>query len=788
MKAKLTILILAFFISMSAQKQDFKGYFNFEWDPSSGKIMLDVDKLDQEFLYVNSLTAGVGSNDIGLDRGQLGNERIVKFVRSGNKILMIQPNYRYRAVSDNALERASVQEAFAESVLWGFKVEDEKDGKLMIDLTPLLLSDAHGVAERLKQSKQGTFKLDASRSAIYLPRTRAFPENVEFDATITFTGEAQGAYLRSVTPTPDAVTVRMHHSFIKLPDNKYQPRKFHPFSAFNHVTYFDYAVPIEESMEKKWIARHRLEKKNPNAEISEAVEPIIYYLDPGTPEPVRSALLEGARWWNQAFETAGYKDAFQVKMLPEGADMMDVRYNVIQWVHRSTRGWSYGASVVDPRTGEIIKGHVSLGSLRVRQDFLIATGLAAPYGESDDNIDPMMELALARLRQLSAHEVGHTIGLTHNFASSYNDRASVMDYPHPIVNFNDDGSLDLSEVYEVGIGDWDKRTIIYGYQDFPEGTNEDEALDNIIQKSIDDGYLFIADRDSRPPGGAHPYAHLWDNGKSPAQELERLSGIRKIAMAKFGTDNITSGTPYSRLENVLVPLYLNHRYQVEAVSKLIGGIDYSYAVKGDHQEVINEIVDANVQKEALDALIGTLDPGFLEIPEHILKLIPPAAFGYGRDRETFDRYSAISFDPIAAAEGSANNTLSFLLNTDRLTRIIHHHARDKNQFSLGDYLSEIGDAVFDMDGNNGMQAEIAQATQRLYVGHLLKIFRDKSAFGKVQAETFAELQRIQLKHLISLSPNSRYILKMIGDGLDTSKELKLPTMPDMPPGSPIGCE
>lgn len=788
MKAKLTILFFTFFAVLFAQKQEFKGYFNFEWDPTSGKIMLDVDKLDLEFLYVNSLSAGVGSNDIGLDRGQLGNERIVKFTRSGNKILMIQPNYRFRAVSDNALERASVKEAFAESVLWGFKIEEEKDGKVMIDLTPLLLSDAHGVADRLKQSKQGSFKLDATRSAIYLPRTKAFPDNVEFDATITFTGDAQGAYLRSVTPTPDAVTVRMHHSFIKLPDNDYQPRKFHPFSAFNHVSYFDYATPIESSMEKKFIARHRLEKKDPTATISEAVEPIIYYLDPGTPEPVRSALLEGARWWNQAFEAAGYKDAFQVKMLPEGADMMDVRYNVIQWVHRSTRGWSYGASVVDPRTGEIIKGHVSLGSLRVRQDFLIATGLAAPFGESDDNTSPMMELALARLRQLSAHEVGHTIGLTHNFASSYNDRASVMDYPHPIVNFNDDGSLDLSEVYEVGIGDWDKRTIIYGYQDFPEGVNEEEALDEIIQKSIDDGYLFIADRDSRPPGGAHPYAHLWDNGKSPVTELERLSGIREIAMAKFGVDNITTGTPYSRLENVLVPLYLNHRYQVEAVSKLIGGINYTYAVKGDHQEVINEIVAADVQRDALDALLGTLDPSFLEIPEHILKLIPPPAFGYGRDRETFDRYSAISFDPVAAAEGSANHTLSFLLDTDRLTRIIHHHARDSKQISLGDYLSDIGDAVFNMDGNNGMQEEIAQSTQRMYVGHLLKIFRNQSAFGKVQAEAFAELQRIQLKHLISLSPNSRYILKMIGDGLDTSKELKLPTMPDMPPGSPIGCD
>lgn len=783
-----TLMLAVFSFALTAQDLSYKGFFNFEWKDSTGKIMLEIDNLDQEFLYVNSLSAGVGSNDIGLDRGQLGNERIVAFKRSGNKILMVQPNYDYRAESENAKERQSVKEAFAQSVIWGFKIASEKEGRIMIDLTPMLLSDAHKVAARLKSSKQGTYKLDESRSAIYLPRTKAFPQNVEFESLITFTGTPAGSEIRSVTPSADAVSVRMHHSFVKLPDNKYTPRKFHPFSGFNSMTYQDYAAPIYEGMEKKYIRRHRLEKKNPSAAKSEPVEPIIYYLDPGTPEPVRSALLDGARWWNQAFEAAGYINAFQVEMLPDGADPLDVRYNVIQWVHRSTRGWSYGASVSDPRTGEIIKGHVSLGSLRVRQDFLIAQGLLSPYGTDDESHSDMMDLALARLRQLSAHEVGHTIGLAHNFAASYNNRASVMDYPHPIVKLTDDGKMDLMDAYEVGIGDWDKRTILYGYQDFPEGAKEAVELKNIIDKSIEDDFLFISDGDSRPAGGAHPYSHLWDNGKSPITELKRLTRIREKAISNFGEGSITTGTPYSRLENVLVPIYLAHRYQVEGVAKMIGGLNYTYALKGDPQSLITEIVDPQIQQEALDALLTTLEPQFLEIPERILKLIPPAAYGYSRDRETFTRYTSTTFDPIAAAEGSANHTLAFLLNDDRLARLVHHHARDSRQITLEDYLTSISEAVFNPRLENGLQEQISNSTQRLYVMHLLKQARDSKGFGQLSAEAYNILGKIDAMYLKEETANNRYLKKLITDGLDTSKPLSLPSMPEMPPGSPIGCD
>src|ERR1700761_7262179 len=511
----------------------YTGYFNFYWNEKTGQIFLEVDRLNDEFLYVNSLPAGVGSNDLGMDRGQIGGSRIVKFLKIGNKVLLVQPNYNYRAVSNNADERKSVEEAFAQSVLWGFTAEAQDSSRVLIDITHFLLHDSHNVSRRLENSNQGNYHADESRSAIYLPNTKSFPENTEFEAIVTLAGTGSGSEISSVTPNPDYVTVRMHHSFIKLPDDNYKPRKFDPRSGFYDNEYMDYATPIDQPIAKRFLTRHRLEKKDPSAAMSEPVNPIIYYVDRGAPEPVRTALLEGASWWNQAFEAAGYKNAFQVKLLPEDADPMDIRYNIIQWVHRSTRGWSYGESIDDPRTGEIIKGQVSLGSLRDRQDFLIAEGLLQPYEDGKPVSDKMMKLALARLHQLAAHEVGHTLGMQHNFTASVNNRASVMDYPPPVVSLNPDGTIDVSKAYTTEIGGWDKRAILYGYQDFPAGTNDDEALKNIMNETLKEGYLFISDDDARPASSAHPQAHLWDAGVNAADELNRLMDLRKHVLANF---------------------------------------------------------------------------------------------------------------------------------------------------------------------------------------------------------------------------------------------------------------
>ena len=790
-------VLFVFAVSLSslvAQDAEMEGFFNFKWVESDGKVMLDVtDRFDEEFLYVNSLSSGVGSNDIGLDRNQLGGDRIVKFVKSGPKVLMVQPNYNYRAVSDNALERQAVEQAFAQSVLWGFKATEE-DGKMWIDLTPFLLRDAHGVAGALERNKQGSYSVDNSRSAVHMDRTKNFPDNSEFDAIVTLKGKPKGGYIRSVTPTSTAVTVHMHHSFVRLPDDGYEPRKYDPRSGFISTSYYDYATPIDQPLEKHFVVRHRLEKKDPNAAVSDAVEPIVYYIDPGCPEPIKSALMEGASWWNQAYEAAGYRNAFQVKELPEGADPLDVRYNMINWVHRSTRGWSYGSSVVDPRTGEIIKGHVLLGSLRVRQDYMIAQGLLSLFENGDESTQPMVDMALARLRQLSAHEVGHTIGLRHNFASSYNDRASVMDYPHPYIQLTDEGELDLSEAYDVGIGEWDKRMIIYGYSDFPDGTDEVAALNEICEESIDMGLKLMSDTDSRPQGGGHPYGHLWDNGEDAVDELYRLAELRAHAMNRFGEQTIPSGTYMAYLEQVLVPLYLNHRYQVEAVSKLIGGVDYSYNLRGDGQQGPTA-VPRDKQEEALDALLSTLEPDYLAIDGSIADLIPPHPAGVRRNRELFDTHAGLFFDPLAAAESSASNTLTFALHPQRLARLINQKMYDPDQLGLSEYMDALVTGVTSMSAPDIQAAELKMMVEKQLVEHLIATAARTSGQAQVAAIALHSLdninrrigQEMAMADSATRQAHLTYIQKRIGDFKNDPAAFKPADEADLPPGSPIGC-
>jgi hypothetical protein len=767
----------------------YEGYFDFYYEESTDKIYLKVENLNDEFLYVNSLASGIGSNDIGVDRGQLGSERLVYFKKTGNKLLLIQPNLKYRANTDNALERKSIEQAFAKSVLFGFKILSGEDGDYIIDFTPFLMEDAHGVSNRLKGSKEGTYKIDASKSALALERTKSFPENVEFEALLTFKGQPTGRNLRSVTPTASLVSVVQHHSFIKLPDDNYKPRVFDTRSGAISIAFMDYATPIQENIRKQVITRHRLEKKNPNAAISEAKEPIIYYLDPGTPEPVRSALLEGASWWNQAYEAIGFKDAFQVKLLPEDADPMDCRYNVIQWVHRSTRGWSYGASVVDPRTGEIIKGHVSLGSLRIRQDFMIAQALMnQPYAENDANYQPMLDMALARIRQLSAHEVGHTIGFTHNFAASTNNRASVMDYPHPLIELKK-GKIDFSNAYAKGIGEWDKVTVAYSYSQFDDEVIEKEALHTILKKAQDDGLRFITDADARAAGGAHVLAHLWDNGKTPAEELEAVLKLRKQAIQNFSKDNIKTYEPYSVLEDVFVPLYFYHRYQVEAASKVIGGLDYNYAVKGDGQ-FTSKSVDVATQKTTLDAILKTVSAETLAIPKDKLSLFPPRAFGYNRSRESFKGKTGVAFDPFSAANTASDGLLYFLLNPQRANRLILQKSLDEKQLALEDVFNAVIAASFAIKHKDSYLNEIQHQINFNVLKHLMNLATSNQSYFQAKAkanDAINSISRIMVDKK-NLNEYATQYQKIIQEFNEHPEKFELEPSPKIPDGSPIGSD
>ncbi|MDX1530159.1 MAG: zinc-dependent metalloprotease, partial [Rhodothermales bacterium] len=657
------------------------GLFPVYWDPHQGSVWLEVPRVDEDFLYVVSLPAGLGSNDIGLDRGQLGGERVVRFERVGPRLLLVQPNLRFRADTDNPAERAAVRDAFAESVVWGFDVVAETDGRVLVDATPFIVRDAHGVAERLKATEQGAFALDPQRSTPVPEVLRVFPRNTELEARLTFASDEPGPYVRDVAADPRAVTVRVRHSLVALPDDGYTPRPLDPRSGFFGVEWVDYAAPIGADMVQRYVARHRLECAGPpDADgLCNAREPIVYYLDPGTPEPVRSALLDGARWWTGAFHAAGFRDGFRVEMLPADADPLDVRYNTIQWVHRATRGWSYGGGVIDPRTGEILKGHVTLGSLRVRQDYLLAEGLLAPYeGESAAGLppdeDPMLAMALARLRQLSAHEVGHTLGIDHNFAASVDGRASVMDYPAPLVTVAADGEPDLSNAYATGVGAWDVQAVRYGYTPFAPD-EEVEGLQQILRENRERGLAYLADADARPPGAAAPEAILWDNFGSPVAALQTEMAVRQAALARFGEHAIRDGRPLATLEEVLVPLYLRHRYQVEGVAKLVGGVRYAYAFRGDGLSP-PEPVPAAEQWAALEALLETLRPEALRLPDAALTLIPPRPPGYYDARERFDRRTGPTLDPYAPAETVAGLVLGLLVHPERAARLAYQADAD----------------------------------------------------------------------------------------------------------------
>ncbi|WP_374764362.1 zinc-dependent metalloprotease [Yunchengibacter salinarum] len=765
-------------------------------DRQEGRVFLSLPAPDARgvagrYIHARYLTAGLGSNPVGLDRSLPTGSQLLRFDVQGKRVMAVVENTAFRADSPDAAERAAVRDSFARSIVWSGSVAARAPdtGRLLVDVTGFLVRDAIGVAQRLKDRGQGSYSLDDGRSFVDMNGVHAFPDNIEIDVTLTFKGTEPGRYVRRTTPVPEAVTLTAHSTLMRLPDDGYTPRPFDERAAMIGLARVDMAAPLGTDPVTRFARRFRLSPQNPDDPES-PIRPITFYVDRGAPEPIRSALVEGASWWADAFAAAGYDNAFQVKLLPEGVHPLDARYNVINWVHRATRGWSYGMPLADPRTGEILRGVVLLGSLRVRQDIAIFEALLGADATGSGADDDPVELALDRIRQLAAHEVGHALGFAHNMAASTNDRASVMDYPAPLIRVGADG-LDVSRAYDAGIGRFDKWAARFLYARRTDGANTPQAL---IRELDEGGLAFVSDADSRAVGTGHPRGGLWDTGSDPVASLKETLKVRAYALARFGMDRLRDGESQKALQRKFVPLYLYHRYQQEAAAKTLGGVTFAYRRRGDGRGAAS-MVPWPRQEAALNALLMALEPETLAISDPLVRALSPTGGRMGDlqyEREVFKHDSGPLFDPMAAARSAADLTLNAILAPRRAARLAMQRGGPGNHPGLEGVLARLHSALMPLRRNAPDNAiRLRKLVQTRYVARLLDLALTETHPAPVRAAARMALDRVR-QSLARLHGQHEAHARTLLDTMDRAEARAdqagpaIPPAPDVPPGSPIG--
>jgi hypothetical protein len=784
-------------------------------DRRKGQILLELPRDSMRVLVFTALATGLGSNPVGLDRGADAGNWLARFDRAGERVLVVFENWSYRSSArDDADHQRTVAEAFPPSTVAALPLLAEEGGRLLVDATDFFLRDWVGVADALQQAGQGSYSLARDRSAAYEPRTRAFPENTEVDVSLTFAaGGAPGRIVQRIAPEGRAFTVRQHVSLVRLPDDGYRPRALDPRVGFFGISFKDYAQPIQAPLEQRWIARHRLERANPADPNSPIREPIVYHIDRGIPEPLRSATLAGAKFWEEAFDRAGLRGGFRAELLPEGADPMDARYNVVQWVNRNERGWSIGGSLGDPRTGEIVKGMARMDSHRNRTSYNLYAGLMGADAAAADTA-----FVLGRVRQVTAHEIGHTLGMAHNYIASTYERGSVMDYPPPRVRLTSGGEIDVSAAYDLGPGEYDVWAVRWGYGIFPPG-QEDDSLRALVREGMAKGFLFLSDADARPEFASDPRTNLWDDAATPMEFLRTQMDVRRAALARFGERNIREGEPIATLQERFVPVYLMHRFAINSLAKAVGGMEYAFAMRGDGMQATRP-VPGDRQREALRALARALDPAELAIPDTVLTLLAPRPFAYESSPELFPGRTRPAFDELGAARSLAQMVVDAVLQRERAARLVQQAVHDPRALTLSEAMDHLveatwgaaGRAAANGAGNGGsagargaapdarQAAALRRVTQRAVADRLLLLAADTMAAPEVRA--MAELKIAQLRD--DARARSRAGSRAGGDDIERAhwlalagdlgrwierRELPRPTEAlTPPPGDPFGEE
>ncbi|MEO8194631.1 MAG: zinc-dependent metalloprotease [Gemmatimonadales bacterium] len=708
------------------EKKD--GFIPIYLDNKQGKILLEIPRDSMRVLMFVGLATGLGSNPIGLDRGAGGDNYVARFDRNGDRVLVVFENWNYRSsASNNPAHVRTIAESFPPSTPGSLPIVAEQGGRILVDATDFLMRDWNDVGGTLTRSDEGTYSVARDRSSVYRPYTRAFPENSEIDIALTFATQARpGGTVASIVPDGKSFTLRQHISLLLLPDGTYRPRVLDPRMGFFGITFKDYAQPIQNPLDVRWISRHRLERVNPNDANSPIKNPLVYYIDRGIPEPVRSATREGVSWWIEAFDRAGLKGAFKVEDLPEGVDPMDARYNVVQWENRNERGWSIGGSLGDPRTGEILKAQARMDSHRARTDYNLYAGLMGADAAAADTA-----FVLARVRQVSAHEVGHTLGLAHNYIASTYERGSVMDYPPPRVRMKD-GRIDIGSAYDVGPGEYDVLSIHWGYGIFPPGSEQD-SLNAIVRDGLRRGLLFLSDNDARPDFASDPRTNLWDDASTANEFLQHQMAVRRAAISSFGLRNIRVGEPVALLQERFVPVYLMHRFAINSLSKTIGGMEYSNAIRGDGMQATTPI-DGATQRRALAMLLNALNPAELAIPDTVLSLLGPRPFSYGPYVELFGTRTRPAFDELGAARTLAQMVVDAVLQRERAARLVQFASRGESPLTLGETIDALTASWSGASGAESRKsAPLRRVAQRAVADRLLLLAADKEAAPEVRS-------------------------------------------------------